>query len=255
MAYTKQNFEDGQVLKAEHLIKIEDGLIAAEPFYVPFTIDEDGNATTSATYAEIVQMFEAERLVTATLNNAIVLPLVGIVEDFAIFSAVANGNMEMLVVTPDNSTAYLATVIPTLEDLAQKIDASELPQAINEALAQAKASGRFDGKDGTSVTVSNVSESTASGGTNTVTFSDGKEVNIKNGKDGSNGTNGTNGTSATHSWNGTTLTVTSASGTSSANLKGDKGDKGDAYTLTSADKTTIVNAVIAALPVYNGEVV
>ncbi len=37
--------------------------------------------------------------------------------------------------------------------------------------------------------------------------------------------------------------------------KGDKGDKGDAYTLTTTDKNTIVSAVIASLPVYNGEVV
>ena len=40
-----------------------------------------------------------------------------------------------------------------------------------------------DGADGTSVTVSSVSESTASGGSNVVTFSDGKKVSIKNGKD------------------------------------------------------------------------
>ena len=50
-----------------------------------------------------------------------------------------------------------------------------------------------NGKDGTSVTVANVSESTASGGSNVVTFSDGKTVTITNGKDGVNGTNGTNG--------------------------------------------------------------
>ena len=36
--------------------------------------------------------------------------------------------------------------------------------------------------------------------------------------------------------------------------KGDTGEQGPAYTLTDEDKTTIVNAVIAALPVYNGEV-
>lgn len=80
------------------------------------------------------------------------------------------------------------------------------------------------GDAGTSVTVKSVSESTEDGGSNVVTFSDGKAVTIKN---GSKGGNGTNGVSATHSWSGTTLTVTSASGTSSANLKGDKGDKGD----------------------------
>lgn len=46
------------------------------------------------------------------------------------------------------------------------------------------------------------------------------------------------------------------------NIKGDKGDKGeDGYTpkkgvdyFTSADKTEMVNAVVAALPKYNGEV-
>ena len=36
--------------------------------------------------------------------------------------------------------------------------------------------------------------------------------------------------------------------------KGDTGEQGPAYTLTDADKTTIVNAVVAALPIYNGEV-
>lgn len=35
-------------------------------------------------------------------------------------------------------------------------------------------------------------------------------------------------------------------------LKGDKGDTGPAYVLTDADKTSIKNAVIAALPVYDG---
>ena len=82
-------------------------------------------------------------------------------------------------------------------------------------------------------------------------------------------TNGKDGVSATHSWNGTTLTITSASGTSSANLKGEKGDKGDTGAtgatgpkpvkgtdyFTAADKAEMVNAVISALPVYNGEVV
>lgn len=46
------------------------------------------------------------------------------------------------------------------------------------------------GKDGTSVTVKSVSESTADGGSNVVTFSDGKTVTIKNGSKGSTGAPG-----------------------------------------------------------------
>lgn len=52
------------------------------------------------------------------------------------------------------------------------------------------------GKDGTSVTVSSVSESTADGGTNTVTFSDGKKINIKNGSKGKDGEKGDPGSDA-----------------------------------------------------------
>ena len=87
-------------------------------------------------------------------------------------------------------SAAQGVVIKTLIDALRndKLDAAELNNAVNTALAQAKASGEFDGADGSP---------------------------------------GKNGTSATHSWNGTVLTITSASGTSSADLKGEKGDKGD----------------------------
>lgn len=44
--------------------------------------------------------------------------------------------------------------------------------------------------DGTSVTITNVSQSTADGGTNVVTFSDGKTLSIKNGSKGSPGADG-----------------------------------------------------------------
>ena len=46
------------------------------------------------------------------------------------------------------------------------------------------------GKDGDSVTVKSVSESTSDGGSNVVTFSDGKAVTIKNGSRGNPGTSG-----------------------------------------------------------------
>ena len=84
----------------------------------------------------------------------------------------------------ENDAGYLTEH----QDISGKLDASALPTAINTALAQAKASGEFDGQPG----------------------ADGKD-----------------GVSATHSWSGTVLTVTSASGTSSANLKGDKGEPGE----------------------------
>ena len=51
-----------------------------------------------------------------------------------------------------------------------------------------------NGKDGTSVTVKSVSESTADGGSNVVTFSDGKTVTIKNGKAGTPGKTPVKGT-------------------------------------------------------------
>ena len=126
---------------------------------------------------------------------------------------------------------------------------SELDAAVDDALAQAKESGEFKGDKGD-------------------TGAQGPQG--EKGDTGAAGANGANGVSATHSWDGTTLTITSASGTSSANLKGDTGDtgpegprgepgpegpQGPAYALTEADKAEIVAAVIAALPVYNGEVV
>ena len=80
------------------------------------------------------------------------------------------------------------------------------------------------GRDGTSVSVASVAESTASGGSNVVTFTDGSRLSVKNGRDGSNGNDGV---SPTHRWDGTILTISSASGTSSADLKGRTGDKGD----------------------------
>ena len=78
--------------------------------------------------------------------------------------------------------------------------------------------------DGTSVTVKSVSTSSADGGSNVVTFSDGKTLTVKNGSKGSPGTNGTTPVKGTDYW-------------------------------TAADRQSIVNDVVAALPKYNGEVV
>lgn len=74
-----------------------------------------------------------------------------------------------------------------------KLDASKLTESVNTALAQAKASGEFDGEKGdpgASVTVSNVTTSSADGGSNVVTFSDGKTLTVKNGSKGRQGATG-----------------------------------------------------------------
>lgn len=62
-----------------------------------------------------------------------------------------------------------------------------------------------DGKDGTSVTVKSVSESTEDGGSNVVTFSDGKTVTIKNGSKGSTGSKGDKGDAGATGQRGTGL--------------------------------------------------
>ena len=71
------------------------------------------------------------------------------------------------------------------------------------------------GKDGTSVTVKSVSESTADGGSNVVTFSDGKTMTIKNGSKGSAGAAGKDGSDAAV----TTANITKALGYTPANAE------------------------------------
>lgn len=77
------------------------------------------------------------------------------------------------------------------------------------------------GEDGTSVTVKSVSTSSADGGSNVVTFSDGKTLTVKNGSKGSAGSTGPQGPEGPQGpagSNGTNATITSASATVDANV-------------------------------------
>lgn len=101
-----------------------------------------------------------------------------------------------------------------------KLDAVKLPEAVNEALAQAKASGEFDGADGDDgfSPIATVKE-TESGALITVTDKNGTTtVTVKNGQDG------------------------------------EKGDKGDPYTLTESDKSEIAEQAAALVGTSNIEI-
>ena len=160
------------------------------------------------------------------------------------------------------------------------VTAEQIGAVTQEELEEALAN--VGGVVGTTF-IPSVSEDGTISWTNNGNLPNPEPVNIK----GKDGVDGKDGISATHSWNGTVLTVTSASGTSSADLKGEKGDTGskgekgdkgdpgkdgqngidgqpgaDGYTpvkgidyWTEADRTQMVADVIAALPVYSGEVV
>lgn len=86
----------------------------------------------------------------------------------------------------ENDAGYLTQH----QDISGKLDADKLPQAINTALAQAKASGEFDGEDGVSPIIS---VSDIEGGHRiTVTDASGtKNIDVIDGEDGRTPVKGT----------------------------------------------------------------
>lgn len=89
--------------------------------------------------------------------------------------------------------------------IAMRVDSGYIQYSTDEgktwfnliAKADLKGDKGADGKDGASITISNISESTADGGTNTVTFSDGSALKVKNGSKGSAGAPGAPGKNGT----------------------------------------------------------
>lgn len=114
----------------------------------------------------------------------------------------------------------------TEQDISGKLDASKLPEAVNAALAQAKASGEFDGKNGSDgVGIKSVVQTTTSsldGGSNVITVTKTDDTTstftVKNGSKGSKGDKGDTGAQGIQGIQG-------EKGADGA--KGDKGDKGD----------------------------
>lgn len=68
-----------------------------------------------------------------------------------------------------------------------------ISNVVNNALTEAKESGDFKGDPGTSVTITNITQSTEDDGYSVVTFSDGKQLRVKNGSKGSAGEGGGGG--------------------------------------------------------------
>lgn len=103
---------------------------------------------------------------------------------------------------------------------SKKLDADKLQEAINTALAQAKATGEFDGEDGSAATIAIIGASALPAGANP--------------------------------------SVSEAGGSTAQNRKYilgiPRGPQGPAYELTDEDKAAITAAVIAAFPKYAGEV-
>ena len=110
--------------------------------------------------------------------------------------------------------------------LEEKLGTTELDSAINTALAQAKASGDFNGPQGPQGEQGPQGPQGEQGiqgeqGLQGIQGEPGPQ-----GAQGIQGPAGENGVSINHNWNGTILTITSASGTSSSNLQGPQGEQG-----------------------------
>lgn len=116
------------------------------------------------------------------------------------------GDMTMTVYDPQGKQQDIFKYVDDkLKDIDVDVTADEVTFADGETFQQKYDNGELkgqdggrgapgeDGKDGTSVTVSSVTESTEDGGTNTVRFSDGKTLNVKNGSKGGDGAPGAPG--------------------------------------------------------------
>lgn len=128
------------------------------------------------------------------------------------------------------------------QDISGKLDANKLPEAVNTALAQAKASGEFDGKDGISPTVA---VSTITGGHRiTITDKNGtKTVDVMDGEKGDSGRGiaaiaRTSGSGAAGTTDTYTITYTDGTTSTFSVYNGKNGTNGTSVTVKSVSEST-----------------
>lgn len=236
------------------------------------------NGAADRTLAEVVTAHQAGHPVLCRLqreDSALLLQLVHADADGAAFTAWVDDLHWRADLAADGTVTVTETACLTgHQDVSGKLDASALPEAVQAALAQAKASGEFDGADG--VGVAAIYQQTTSlddGGENliAVQLTDGTitSFKVRNGRQGSpgedgytpvkgvdyaDGAKGDPGVSPTvsvsKSGKVTTVAITDADGTKTASISdGEDGRtpvKGTDY-FTAAEQTAMVNQVKSSL--------
>lgn len=143
-----------------------------------------------------------------------------------------------LIVTLSDGQEIDTGVAKGLDAFSPVVSVTQIAGGNKLSITDANGTKSFDildgkhGDPGTSVTVKNVSESTADGGSNVVTFSDGKSLTVKNGSKGSPGDKGDKGDPPIIAVNpidgGNRLVITGANGSKVFNvMDGKQGDPGD----------------------------
>lgn len=234
--------------------KGEDGS-GGSAMIVNITGNENSGYSADKTFEQIKQAILAGQPVYAFMDRNGLYPLVQGSGSYDTFNEVIFGTSQSYYVDGGLSFYTEAFMIDESDNveyirLAEDLDGLKNPNALTFTGA---TSGTYDGSEpvtinipqGTSVTVSSVVESSADGGSNVVTFSDGKAVTIKNGSKGSTGATGATGPQGPQGEKG----ATGATGSQGpAGADGYTPVKGVDY-WTEADKAEIVSAVLAEIPI------
>lgn len=157
MGYEKIGFTTGQILKASDLNHLEEGIANASKTVLSGT-------TNDITPSQVSNAITDGRDICITYNHSYygALKFTAFLEATEL-NLVVSGNAFQL----DDEVAVCQllgniieggwvceiTLLAKYDDIDSKLEASALPEAINIALSQAKASGYFDGEDGFSPTV------------------------------------------------------------------------------------------------------